>query len=120
MRRMATRMQKKEHWGQVVPIEDAQRIVDLQSSIVRLPCVCRSLNTGKEARYCFGVGAEPTGIVSKYPDYAFEAMEKVEAKKLLRNCLGPTRASAESTGWQRATGPSFQSLLRNARGAGSV
>jgi len=87
VRRMATRKQKAEHWGQVVPIEDVERIVDLQDSIVRLPCVCRSLTTGREARYCFGFGADPTGFFGRYPDYShsFEVLEKEEAKKLLRS-----------------------------------
>jgi len=87
VRRMATRKQKAEHWGQVVPIEDVERIVDLQDSIVRLPCVCRSLTTGREARLCFGFGFDPTGLLGRYPDYShsLEVLEKQEAKKLLRS-----------------------------------
>ena len=87
IRRMAIRQQKAEHWGQVVPIEDVEQIVDMQDSIVRLPCVCRNLTTGREARYCFGIGADPTGGMGKYPDYShsLEKLEKEEAKKLLRS-----------------------------------
>jgi Pyruvate/2-oxoacid:ferredoxin oxidoreductase delta subunit len=86
IRRMAIRRQKARHWGQVVPIEDVEQIVDLVDSIVRLPCVCRSLTTGREVRYCFGIGAN-TGILGKYPDYShsLEILEKEEAKKLLRS-----------------------------------
>jgi len=87
IRRMSLRKQKANHYGQVVPIEDVEQIIDLQSSIVRLPCVCRKLTTGREARYCFGIGVDPTGLLGKYPDYAhsFEVLKREEAKKLLRS-----------------------------------
>ena len=88
VRRLAVRQQKADHWGQVVPIEEMEKIIDMQDSIVRLPCVCRQLTTGREARYCFGVGmVDPRGLLGKYPDYAqgLEVMEKDEAKKLLRS-----------------------------------
>jgi Pyruvate/2-oxoacid:ferredoxin oxidoreductase delta subunit len=86
IRRTAVRQQKANHWGQVVPLEDAERVIDLQDSIVRLPCVCRSLTTGQQARYCFGIGVDPPDILGKYPDYSYnlERMEKEEAKQLLR------------------------------------
>ena len=87
IRRMATRRQKAMHFGQVVPIEDVEQIIDMQSSIVRIPCVCRSLMTGRQSRYCFGLGIDPSGILGKYPDYAhsFEVLDKQEAKEMLRS-----------------------------------
>lgn len=85
IRRMATSAQKKNHWGQVVPIEDVECIIDMQDSIVRLPCVCRNMTTGREARYCFGVGAKPSGYTDRYPDFQFDVLEKEEAKKLIRS-----------------------------------
>ena len=87
LRCMAIRKQKSEHWGQVVPLEDVEQILDMQDSIVRLPCVCRKMTTGQEVRYCIGVGIDVTGILGKYPDYShsFEVLEKEEAKKLLRS-----------------------------------
>jgi Pyruvate/2-oxoacid:ferredoxin oxidoreductase delta subunit len=51
--------QKKVHYGQVLPIEDVEKIFGFVSSVVRLPCLCRSLTTGKEARYCYGVSMAP-------------------------------------------------------------
>src|SRR3972149_6015257 len=45
--KVATARQKKSHFGQVVPIEDVDKILDQIDSIVRLPCVCRSLTTGR-------------------------------------------------------------------------
>ena len=87
VRRVAERKQKAVHWGQVVPIEDVEQIIDLQDSIVRLPCTCRMLTTGRESRYCFGIGVDETGILGKYPDYShsFEVLEKEEAKEILRS-----------------------------------
>jgi hypothetical protein len=44
--------QKKTHFGQVTPIEDVDKVLDMVDSFVRLPCVCRSLTTGrKQVRY---------------------------------------------------------------------
>jgi len=85
VRRGVIRKQKAEHWGQVVPIEDIEKIIDLQDSIVRLPCPCRKITTGRETRYCFGIGVDPTGILGKYPDYShsLEVLEREEAKKIL-------------------------------------
>ncbi|HUT32151.1 MAG TPA: 4Fe-4S binding protein [Planctomycetota bacterium] len=87
VRRMAMRQQRAEHWGQVVPIEDVEQIVDMQDSIVRLPCACRSLTRGREARYCFGIGIDWPRILGKYPDYShsLEVLGKEEAKGLLRS-----------------------------------
>ena len=62
--------QKKSHFGQVVPIEDVDRLLDEISSVVRIPCVCRSLTTGRqETRYCYGLGIDPTGLIGEFPDY---------------------------------------------------
>ena len=87
VRRMVIRKQKAMHWGQVVPIEDVEQIVDLQDSIVRLPCGCRSLTTGRQVRYCFGIGIDLIGILNKYPDYShsLEVLEREETKKILRS-----------------------------------
>jgi ferredoxin len=69
-----------------LPIEDVERVLDLQDSIVRLPCLCRSLLKGSPSRYCFGLGIDTVGILGKYPDFSdFEVMEKEEAKKLVRS-----------------------------------
>ncbi|MBM4326659.1 MAG: 4Fe-4S dicluster domain-containing protein [Deltaproteobacteria bacterium] len=86
IRRMAERFQKNEHWGQIVPIEDIELIIDFQDSIVRLPCRCRTLTTGaREARYCFGLGVDQMNILGKYPDYSnVELVDKEEAKRLMR------------------------------------
>jgi ferredoxin len=81
--RVATSRQKKSHFGQVVPVEDVDRLLDQITSVVRLPCVCRSLTTGrKETRYCYGMGIDPTGLVGDFPDYGenLEWVSREEAR----------------------------------------
>ncbi|MDT8070272.1 MAG: 4Fe-4S binding protein [Terriglobia bacterium] len=60
---MITRKQKKMHYGQVVPIEDVEKIFNLTNSIVRVACYCRYNTLGKEKRYCYGISVSPeTGL----------------------------------------------------------
>jgi ferredoxin len=78
---------KVEHFGQVLPIEDVEKVIDQSDSITRMPCGCRYFTTGKtDKRYCFGLGVDRFGILGKYPDAAtsLEVLEKEEAKKLFR------------------------------------
>jgi ferredoxin len=79
--------QKVEHFGQVLPIEDVEAVVDMVDSITRLPCGCRFISTGKtDKRYCFGFGLDSMGILGKFPDAAssLEVLDKEEAKRVLR------------------------------------
>lgn len=81
------RVAKMLHFGQIVPIEDVERIFDLADSITRMPCGCRFISTGKtDKRYCFGLGLDRWGIMGKYPDSAssLEVLDKEEAKRLVR------------------------------------
>ena len=51
--------QRREHFGQVVPLEDLAQIMDLTTSVVRIPCICRKMNKGRnDAEYCFGFGLD--------------------------------------------------------------
>jgi len=53
--RRVTRQAKKQHFGQVLPLEDVREIFGFVNQIVRVPCVCRHATLGREARYCYGV-----------------------------------------------------------------
>ena len=80
-------VQKVVHFGQVLPIEDIEKVIDMVDSITRMPCGCRYINTGKtDKRYCFGLGIDKLGILGKYPDTSssLEVLDKKEAKKLFR------------------------------------
>lgn len=50
---------KESHYGQVLPIEDVERVFGLVSNVVRLPCYCRHINLGTEQRFCYGVSLAP-------------------------------------------------------------
>jgi len=86
VRSLAVRKQKKVHYGQIVPLEDIEKIVDLVKVVVRLPCVCRKVTLGKDVRYCFGVSAPVKGIFNEFPDltHDFEVMSPEQAKKAFR------------------------------------
>ncbi|MGI6629664.1 MAG: 4Fe-4S binding protein [Bacillota bacterium] len=87
VRKMGTWWMKKVHFGQIVPLEDAERIVDLVQSITRVPCVCRSVTMGKNnARYCLLLGIDPTNLQHGWPELNthLEVLTKDEAKKVLR------------------------------------
>ncbi len=55
------RRQKRTHFGQVVPIEDVERILDFVTSVTRVACICRQATVGTEQRYCYGVSLTPNG-----------------------------------------------------------
>ena len=78
---------KVEHFGQVLPIEDVEQVIDMVDSITRMPCGCRFVTTGKtDKRYCFGFGLDKWGILGKYPAAAssLEVLDKTEAKQYFR------------------------------------
>jgi ferredoxin len=52
---------KKNHHGQVVPIEDIEKIFQFTNSIVRTSCLCRHITHGQEKRYCYGISMGPNG-----------------------------------------------------------
>ena len=57
---------KVRHFGQVLPIEDVEQVIDLADSITRMPCGCRFETTGKtDKRYCFGIGVDLSGLLSE-------------------------------------------------------
>jgi ferredoxin len=78
---------KIEHFGQVIPIEDVERIFGMADSITRMPCGCRFYNTGlANQRYCFGLGVDVEHMLGQYPDSSasLEVLGKDDALKLIR------------------------------------
>ena len=60
MYRFQERRYRRDHFGQVVPLEDLAQVLNLAGSIVLLPCVCRKATKGRrDAEYCFGLGLDP-------------------------------------------------------------
>ena len=76
-----------EHFGQVLPIEDVEQVLDRVDSITRMPCGCRYMTTGKtDKRYCFGFGIDRLGVLGKFPDAetSLETLSREDAKKIIR------------------------------------
>ena len=61
IKRIVSHKMKKIHYGQVVPIEDIEHIFEFVNSIVRVACICRHINLGREERYCYGISLAPDG-----------------------------------------------------------
>ena len=80
-----TRRLKKTHFGQIVPVEDIESLLNKFSSLVRLPCICRKATTGENKRYCFGIGMDLTPIFRDLPDFRdFDRLSAEEAKSFIR------------------------------------
>lgn len=85
-----------EHWGQIIPIEDVEQIINFTNSITRIPCICRKTTTGKERRLCFLISINPgkmgiSGVMDLSffgdPDVAkFETFNKEEALNFFKEC----------------------------------
>jgi NAD-dependent dihydropyrimidine dehydrogenase PreA subunit len=76
-----------EHYGQVLPIEDVERVLGMVDSITRMPCGCRFYSTGlTDKRYCFGLGIDQWGILGRFPEAAssLEVLDRDEALRLIR------------------------------------
>ena len=78
---------KVEHCGQVLPIEDVERVFDMVDSITRMPCGCRFYSTGlTDKRYCFGLGIDRWGVLGRFPEAAssLEVLDRQEALRIIR------------------------------------
>jgi ferredoxin len=91
-----SRHQRKVHFGQPVPLEDCEQILDLATSITVIPCVCRLHERGKTAaEVCILVTAKPIAALlgeafSSYDDGPdlddFHTMTREQTMELLRSC----------------------------------
>jgi NAD-dependent dihydropyrimidine dehydrogenase PreA subunit len=80
-----TYRQKQDHYGQVVPIEDVEKIFEIVAGAVRLPCVCRRVTTGnRNARYCYGLTLEKQLYELLDDSFSLETLTKEEALQDIR------------------------------------
>jgi ferredoxin len=80
-----THAQKEDHYGQVVPMEDVEKIFDMVQGAVRLPCVCRRVTTGNmNARYCYGLTMDKELMDSLDDSFSLETLSKEEALDSIR------------------------------------
>jgi Pyruvate/2-oxoacid:ferredoxin oxidoreductase delta subunit len=100
----ATRRLRRSHFGQPVPKEDAARILDITTSIVRVPCVCRRFHGKGDHAYCLLITTRPIADLSTdpfvvdlaariLPDYGagpdlsdFELLTKEQTMTMLDDC----------------------------------
>ena len=80
-----TRQLKRDHFGQVVPIEEIEQIIMSLDKIVRLPCVCRRVTTGeKDARYCFALTTHPQLMAELDDSFNLEYLTPAQAIDAIR------------------------------------
>ena len=94
-KRMASRRMQRVHFGQPVPIEECAEIFDIATSIVKIPCVCRTFAGHKPEAVCILVTTQPIEplLEEGFKDYVdgpdvsqFERLTKQEALTLLQRC----------------------------------
>jgi ferredoxin len=94
VKRLAIRKQKKVHYGQVLPIEDVERIFEFVNSVVRISCICRHITLGKEKRYCYGISLSPDG--GKFGQLLRNVSANPSAPPLLRDIENLSKEEAIS------------------------
>ena len=78
---------RKEHFGQVLPMEEIDAVVRKARTVVRMPCACRWNIGQKEERCCYAVSYGPEAWYNKIdmsyfgkaPDAGLESLEPGEA-----------------------------------------
>lgn len=59
VRQKLTRDMKQAHFGQVLPLEDVDRILAMASTVTRVACGCKWAKEKKEGRLCYGITMGP-------------------------------------------------------------
>lgn len=91
--------QMRDHFGQPVPLEECARILDITTSIVQLPCVCRHFAGTPERGYCLGVTVTPVDDVLEEAFRGFQAGPDTSAlQRLTREEALAVLRRAESEG----------------------
>lgn len=94
-KRYLSRRMQKIHYGQPVPIEECAEIFDIATSIVKIPCICRTFAGQKPEAVCILVTTQPIEplLAEGFKDYvdgpdvsSFERLGGDEALSLLRQC----------------------------------
>jgi Pyruvate/2-oxoacid:ferredoxin oxidoreductase delta subunit len=90
-----SRKMQDVHFGQPVPIEECEAILDICTSVVRVPCVCRTSAKTRDEGYCLAITTKPidAALEEAFADYdmgpdlaKFERLTKEQTLVLLRRC----------------------------------
>jgi ferredoxin len=87
---------KREHFGQVLPIEEISGVVKQATTVVRMPCACRWNIQKKEERCCYAVSYSADawykgidmGYFGKASDEGLESMQPLEAIEQMKAMEG--------------------------------
>jgi ferredoxin len=95
-RKMISDHQQRNHFGQPLPIEDVEQVLDMASSITVIPCICRMHEPNRTAdEVCVLVTTQPVDSVltEGFKDYDggpelddFHKVTKEQAMGLMRAC----------------------------------
>jgi Pyruvate/2-oxoacid:ferredoxin oxidoreductase delta subunit len=91
-----SRHMQKVHYGQVLPLEECEKVLSMATSVTAIPCICRMHTPGKKAdEVCILVTTQPILPVLKegFKDYEngpdlddFHTLTTAEALSLVRDC----------------------------------
>jgi len=91
-----TRNMQRNHFGQPLPLEDVERVLEMATSITAIPCICRMHEPNRTAdEVCIMVTSKPIDSVlaDGFKDYDggpelddFHTLTKNEALSLMRSC----------------------------------
>lgn len=103
LRRLAEGQLKRHHFGQVLPLEDVRRVLELVDVIHGFPCICRRHLLGKaHEHYCIGLGAFFKEWAGDMPDLAGEG-EPLSAAEAYRRVEEFDRQGLVHTIWTLET-----------------
>jgi len=109
---LASRRMKRDHFGQVVPIDDVAAILELVNSVVQVPCVCRYAATHREVGYCYGITIDGAGqwqdLLAPPPGKAadgpsFSEVQQLSAAEALAQIRGYEKDGLCHTVWTFGT-----------------
>ena len=84
---------KRDHFGQPLPLEDCEKVLDIATSVVQLPCVCRNFAKTSDEGYCLAITTRPIDdvLTEAFRDFAsgpdtshLQQLTKEEALAVLR------------------------------------
>ncbi|MCL4078213.1 4Fe-4S binding protein [Coriobacteriia bacterium Es71-Z0120] len=95
VRTASSRRMQRDHFGQPVTLEDCAAILDIATSVVRVPCVCRHFARTPDDGVCLAITTRPTddvieeafaGHLSEPDTPGLQRLSRAEALALLSRC----------------------------------
>ena len=99
-RRMATHRMKRDHFGQVLAIEDVHKVFRLADTITCYPCVCRRmLGVGRGRRFCIVLGNFMRELQDDSPDFGSTSGESLTPEQASQRVSELEREGLVHTIW---------------------